>query len=123
MTKNKNSNSSDGTLKRVHTEVSDCSSSDEQSMTLKQKKSKVISSSEIVPRFLVIESPNDGALQKLSPFVIQKGLVGLAGEPKTVKKLRNGSLLVECSSEKHSLCLLKSTVFCNIPIKSRLTPP
>ena len=36
--------------------------------------------------FIVISSPDDGALKKLSPFAVQNGLVGLAGEPKSVKK-------------------------------------
>ncbi|XP_041376689.1 uncharacterized protein LOC121389145 [Gigantopelta aegis] len=70
------------------------------------KKSRVISSN--WPRFLVISSTDDGALKKLSPFAIQKGLVGLAGEPKNVTKIKNGSLLVEC--------LLKSTILANIRI-------
>ncbi|XP_041357871.1 uncharacterized protein LOC121374825 [Gigantopelta aegis] len=108
----------DGTLKRVRTEVSDSSSSDEESMlsSLTVKKSRVISL-DIWPRFLVIESSNDGALQKLSPFAVEKVLQGLAGEPKSVKKLKNGSLLVECSTESHSKCLLKSKMLCNISIK------
>ncbi|XP_041357812.1 uncharacterized protein LOC121374769 [Gigantopelta aegis] len=108
---------SDGTLKRVHTEVSDFLSSDEESMKSKTnvKKSKVISSQHW-PRFLVISSTDDGTLNKLSPFAIEKAIVGLAGEPKSVKKIKNG-LLVECSTDKHSTCLLKSTVFCNVPIK------
>ncbi|XP_041373429.1 polycystic kidney disease protein 1-like 2 [Gigantopelta aegis] len=69
----------DGTLKRVHTEVSDFLSSDEESMKSKTsvKKSKVISSQNW-PRFLVISSTDDGALNKLSPFAIQKAIVGLA---------------------------------------------
>ena len=37
--------------------------------------------------FLVISSIEDGALTKLSPFVIQKAIVGLAGEPKCDKKI------------------------------------
>ncbi|XP_041355359.1 uncharacterized protein LOC121372987 [Gigantopelta aegis] len=105
----------DGTLIRVHTEVSDSSSSDEESMTLHVKKSKVISL-KFWPRFLVIGSFVDGALMKLSPFAIQKGLEGLAEEPKSVKKLRNGSLLIECSTESHSRNFLKSKMLCNISI-------
>ena len=115
MTKKHQNSNSDGTLKRGHTEVAEASSSDEDSMNDSiLKKTRVVSDS--WPRFLIIESPNDGALKALSPFAIQKALVGLAGEPKTVKKLKNGSLLVECLTESHSTCLLKSTIFCNIPI-------
>ena len=55
-------------------------------------------------------------MKKLSPFAIQKGLESLAGEPKSVKKLRNGSLLIECATERHSINLLKSKTLCNIPI-------
>ena len=53
-------------------------------------------------RFLVIGSSSDDALKNLSPFAIQKGFDVLAGEPESVKKLRNGSLLIECASERHS---------------------
>ena len=76
----------DGTLKRVHTEVSDSTSSDEESMvkTLNAKKSKV-TSFKTWPRFLIIGSTDEGALQKLSPFAIDKGLQGLAGSLKSVK--------------------------------------
>ena len=51
----------------------------------------------------------------LSPFAIEKAIVGLAGEPKSVKKIKTG-LLVECHSEKHSTCYLKLTNVCNVPI-------
>ena len=108
----------DGTLKRVHTEVID-SSSDDELKTNYVKKSKVISL-KAWPRFLVIGSADDETLKKLSPFAIQKGLQGLAGEPKTVKKLRNGSLLVECSTESHSKNLLKSKRLCGISITVNL---
>ena len=73
-------------------------------------------SSKTWPRFFVIGSSNDEALKKLSPFAIQKGLEGLAGEPKSVKKLRSGSLLIECATESHSKNLLKSKLLCNISI-------
>ncbi|KAK6189066.1 hypothetical protein SNE40_005111 [Patella caerulea] len=69
------------------------------------------------PRFLVIQSTNDTNLAKTSPFLISKGLAGLAGEPKSVKKMRNGTLLVECAKESHASSLLKSTTLANIPIK------
>ena len=36
-------------------------------------------------RFLVVSSTVEGALNKLSPFAIQKAIVGLSGEPKSVK--------------------------------------
>ena len=115
MQKQQQNNSIDGTLKRIHTEVGDFSSSDEESITY-TKKTKVTTSN-TWPRFLIISSTDDGALKKLSPFAIQKGLVGLAGEPKRVKKIKDGSLLVECRTDSHSKCLLKATSLCNIHIK------
>ena len=113
---NQNQNN-DGVLKRVRTEVSDSSPSDEESMINQKKKrtTKVVADVSW-PRFLIIASSNEGALQRLSPFAIQKALVGLAGEPKNVKKLRNGSLLIEALTESHSKCLLKSKALCNVPI-------
>ena len=80
-------------------------------MSLNVNKSKTLSS-KTWPRFLVIGS----SLKNLSPFAIQKGLEGLAGEPKRVKKLRSGSLLIECATERHSKNLLKSKLLCNISI-------
>ena len=86
MSTKQNKSNSDGTLKRVHTDVSDFSSSVEESRKCSNsvKKSK-INSSKNWSRFLVISSIEDGALTKLSPFAIQKAIVGLAGEPKSVK--------------------------------------
>ena len=72
VTKNKYNTLSDGTLKRVHTEVV-YSSSDEESVTCNVKKSKVISL-KAWPKFLLIGSADDEALKMLSPFAIQKGL-------------------------------------------------
>ncbi|XP_041374116.1 uncharacterized protein LOC121387156 [Gigantopelta aegis] len=87
-----------------------------ESTNLNVNKSKVISG-KTWPRFLVIGSSVDGALRKLSPFAIEKGLQGLAGELKTIKKLRNGSVLVECATESHSKNLLKSKFLCNVPFE------
>ena len=70
------------------------------------------------PRFLIIESSKpDQPLTKLSPFVIEKVLVSLAGSPKSVKKLNSGSLLVEVEKAKHAKNLLKLTRFFEIPSK------
>ena len=70
----------------------------------------------VVLAMFLLSSIEDGALAKLSPFAIQKAIVGLAGEPKPVNLKKTG-LVVECNSEKHSTCLLKSTIFCNVSIK------
>ena len=69
------------------------------------------------PRFLVIEPVEEKGLDKVSPFAIQKGVQGLAGTPKSIKKLRSGALLVEVSSRSHSDNLLKSKTLAYVPIK------
>ena len=40
------------------------------------------------PRFLVIHS-QERSISSLSPFVIEKVLIGMAGEPRSIKKLRS----------------------------------
>ena len=70
------------------------------------------------PVWLIIDAADEERpLSKLSPFAVARGIKGLSGEPKSIKKLRNGSLLVECASQKHSDMLLKSETLVNIPIK------
>ncbi|GFX25551.1 uncharacterized protein TNCV_1408171 [Trichonephila clavipes] len=60
---------------------------------------------------------------KKSPFLIQKALVGIGGEPKSVKRLRSGDLLIETNSalQTKSFLLAKSFLDCPvfvIPLKS-----
>ena len=87
----------DGTRKRVRNEVLDSSTSDEESM----KNSKNMST-ENWPRFLIIEPISEAPLNSLSPFAVHKALQGLAGELKSVKRIKNGRLLVECNKQNHS---------------------
>ena len=51
------------------------------------------------PRFITLEAELSDSqpkpLTKMSPFLIQKGIQGIVGTPKSVKKLKSGSLLVE----------------------------
>ena len=77
--------------KRVHTEVPGLSSSDNESTKAEISKTSEVSSSNW-PWFLVVSSTAEGDLNKLSPFAIQKAIVGLAGEPKSVKKIRTFKL-------------------------------
>ncbi|GFW06248.1 uncharacterized protein TNCV_37231 [Trichonephila clavipes] len=48
-------------------------------------------------RFLLLSLPDNGMLTK-SPFSINKALIGKGGEPKSVKRLRSGDLLIETGS-------------------------
>jgi hypothetical protein len=70
------------------------------------------------PRFLIICPVSESqSLGKLSPFAVAKAIRGLAGEPKDVKILQSGSILVECLKKQQSDNLLKSKMFVNIPVK------
>lgn len=70
------------------------------------------------PRFLVIEGTNpDAPLSGLSIFAIAKGITGLAGEPKSLKRQQSGNLLVEVTRQSHATNLLRSTKLDTISIK------
>ena len=60
----------------------------------------VFSGNDTFSRFLVIQS-QDGSnpVTSLSPFIIEKKIESLIGTPKSVKKLKNKTLLVE--TNKH----------------------
>ena len=53
------------------------------------------------PRFIVIESFEEVCLAKLSPFLIEK-VISTTASSKTVKKTRNGNLLVEVDSRRQA---------------------
>jgi len=66
------------------------------------------------PRFLVLKSKEENfKMTSISPFVISKTIKSMAGEPKSVKKLRSGDLLVEVEKASYSNNLLKITSFYN----------
>ena len=49
------------------------------------------------PWFFIVKSASENLpLQKLSPFAVQKGFQAIAGTLKNIKRLRDGSFLVEC---------------------------
>ncbi|GFV67937.1 uncharacterized protein TNCV_1872191 [Trichonephila clavipes] len=64
-------------------------------------------------RFLILSLPNN----EMSPFTIQKALKGIGGDPKSVKKLRSGDLLIETISALQT----KSFLLVKIFIDSNLT--
>jgi len=67
------------------------------------------------PKYLIMTSPNN-ELAKASPFLIQKGLLGIGGSPKTVKKLRSGDILIEVTSQVQAKSFLSAKIIGNIPI-------
>ena len=62
-------------------------------------------------RFLVIKSEEEKAVTSLSPFVIEKQMESIIGTPKSVKKLKNKTLLVETSRKSQTENLLKISTF------------
>ena len=64
------------------------------------------------PNFIVIESKDPShPITKLSPFVVEKQLLSILGTPKSVKKLRNDTILVECFTKQQAENLLKHKKF------------
>ena len=65
-----------------------------------------------------MESSNDDLpLSKLSPFAIQKGFQAVAGTLKSIKRLRNGSFLVECGKRAQAQNLLRTSRFIDRPVR------
>ena len=65
-----------------------------------------------VPRFLIIHSEKEGeTISSLSPFVVHKTIMSIAGEPKSIKNLRSGDLLIQCAKEAHEINLLQMKTF------------
>ena len=67
------------------------------------------------PRFFVIKR-SDSDFSKTSPFLIQKSIQSIVGEPKNIKKLRSGELLIELQNNSQALTLKKCTSLSNIPV-------
>ncbi|GIY89683.1 RNA-directed DNA polymerase from mobile element jockey [Caerostris darwini] len=65
-------------------------------------------------RFFILSLPAN-AVSK-SPFAIEKGLKGILGSPKAVKKLRSGDLLIETLNALQSKLLLLAKTFLGQPI-------
>ena len=56
-------------------------------------------------------------LTKLTPFVLNKAILGMVGEVKDVKFLKNGLLFVEVDQRSHALNLLKTKMLNDIPVE------
>ncbi|GFU90192.1 uncharacterized protein TNCV_3873961 [Trichonephila clavipes] len=66
-------------------------------------------------RFLILSLPNH-AMSRKSPFAIQKALKGIGGDPKSVKKLRSGDLLIETVSALQTKSFLSAKIFLDCPL-------
>ena len=74
-----------------------------------------------VPRFVIIHSEDENQpISSLSPFVVHKIIMGIAGEPKSIKNLRSGDLLIQCAKEAHERNLLKLKEFGGLKCKVSL---
>ncbi|GFX98427.1 putative RNA-directed DNA polymerase from transposon BS [Trichonephila clavipes] len=59
-------------------------------------------------------------MSQKSPFAIQKAIQGINGEPKSVKKLRSGDLLIETSSALQAKSFLLTKTFLNYSLTVNL---
>ena len=66
---------------------------------------------------MMMPDDEEKSLHKLSSFAIQKGIEGLAGEPKSIMRLRSDDLLIEVDRGSHSTNLQKATELAGKPIK------
>ncbi|GBN15713.1 hypothetical protein AVEN_13519-1 [Araneus ventricosus] len=68
-------------------------------------------------RFLILSSSDKSrTLSTVSLFLIYKGITGIGGEPKAVRKLKSGDFLIEtCTSTQTKYFLLAKTLL-DIPI-------
>jgi len=67
------------------------------------------------PTFLVVSPADPNIALTSSPFAVQKAIKGIAGEPKSVKRLRNGTYLVEVEKKAHYCNLIKTSSFAGTP--------
>ena len=71
------------------------------------------------PRFLVLERL-EGTFEQTSLILLHRGITGMAGEPKLLKRIGKSAYLIETYKESHSSSLLKTNKIANIPVK--ITP-
>ena len=70
-----------------------------------------------------MESSRDNLpLSKLSLFAVQKGFQVVVGTLKSIKRLRDGSFLVECVRKSQAMGLLKTTQCVDRPTSMCLHP-
>ena len=80
--------------------------------------STIFTSQENFARYLIIESKNkEKPVTSLSPFVIEKQIKSMIGHAKSVKKLKNGTLLVETTRKSQTENLKKQTSFFGVPVE------
>ena len=81
-----------------------------------QTTSTYFKTSDNLAKFLVIKSEDETPITNLSPFVIEKQIEAIIGTPKSVKKLKNKTLLVETTRKTQTENLLKIKKFFNLNV-------
>ena len=81
-----------------------------------QTTSTYFKTSDNFAKFLVIKSEDETPITNLSPFVIEKQIEAIIGTPKSVKKLKNKTLLVETTRKTQTENLLKIKKFFNLNV-------
>ena len=71
------------------------------------------------PRFILVESKEENRqITSLSPFLIQKVIQSVPGEPENIKKLhRSNQLLIEVSKKAHAENLLRAQTFHDLKVR------
>ena len=89
--------------KKRHIENSDTDSENSYPASQPTKSSSSTSTKKpYVPRFLIIHSEKEGeTISSLSPFVVHKTIMSIAGELKSIKNLRSGDLLIQCAKKAY----------------------
>ena len=86
--------------RKRHAPITDTDS--DESLTAQSQSKSSVPKKPYVPRFLIIHSEVEGKdISLLSPFLIHKTIMSMAGEPKSIKILRSGDLLIQCAKEPH----------------------
>ena len=101
--------------KRTNQNISD----EDQSDNDYSSKTPSENNSQHFPRFIVIESLQENrSITSLSPFLIQKVIHSISGEPESIKKLqRSDQLLIEVKKKAHAENLLRTTTFHDLKVR------
>ena len=80
--------------------------------------STIFRTQENLSKFLNMESKNiEKLITSLSPFVIEKQIEAIIGTPKSVKKMRNQTLLIETTRKIQTEQLLNCKTFFNLSVE------
>ena len=111
-------NGQNKSTKRKNSDEEDYDSDQAYLERYKKTREEILKAKLFFPRFFMMTSGDDEkSLSRLSTFAIQKGIQGLVGEPKIIKRLRSGDLLIEVDRETHSTKLLAITELAQVPVK------